>query len=189
MSENEKDLEQDELEEEEESSQEEEESDSEESSEEESENDDSDDELSAWKERALKAEKAIEQNKKKSKKTRKRSNIDNNKAEPEDELAQRLQRLEQSDEKRTFGYENNLSPEETDRVFAYANGNNMEPSEALKDPFIKSGLKALRREKRAGDNAPSSSSSSPTFKVKQDLSQQEKQKEFEKFMAKRTGSK
>jgi len=69
-----------------------------------------------------------------------------------DDSSERITNLELSEEKRTFGYENKLTPEETDHVFNHAKGTGKTPAEALESNFVKSGLDALRKEK-ANDNA------------------------------------
>lgn len=66
----------------------------------------------------------------------------------------RLTKLELAEAKRQFAWENGLSPEETDKVFAIT----QKPSkETLKDPFIKAGLEAIRAEKRVAEATPSPS--------------------------------
>lgn len=86
-----------------------------------------------------------------------------------------------AEEKRQFGYQNGLSPEETDYIFKI----NSKPSkELLEDPFIKGGLEAIRSAKRVDDNTPSISGRSQRFelpKKKADLTRDEKQEAFEKF--------
>ena len=72
----------------------------------------------------------------------------------EDVLAD-VKELKLSEKKRQFGHRNNLSPEETDRLFRYAG--DADPAEALKDPFFQAGLKQFRQDQRAKDAIPSSS--------------------------------
>lgn len=79
------------------------------------------------------------------------------------DLTQRLNNLELLEKKRQFGYENGLSPEETDAIFKI----NPNPSkEDLENPFVKGGIEALRAKKRVAENTPSSSQRSVTFKGK-----------------------
>lgn len=66
--------------------------------------------------------------------------------------------------KRQFGYENNLSPEETDAVFRI---NPRPTKDTLKDPFIKGGLDAIKRKNRVENATPSSSGRTATFNGKQ----------------------
>lgn len=70
------------------------------------------------------------------------------------EVAERVGRLEASEEKRSFGYSHGLSPEETDSVFAYAKGNGLTPAKALESAFVKAGIDALRTEGRNANNTP-----------------------------------
>lgn len=93
-------------------------------------------------------------------------------------------KLALADEKRNFGYENNLSPEETDKVFQLTG--NKPSKEVLEDSFVKGGIDALRNKKRLADNTPGPSSSSASFAAGKDTEQMtpaEKQAEFDKFMA------
>ena len=66
----------------------------------------------------------------------------------------RLSRLEETEAKRQFGYENSLSPDETDKVFSY---NKSPTKDTLQDPFIKAGIDAMRKLKRVSDATPSPS--------------------------------
>lgn len=78
-----------------------------------------------------------------------------------DNLANDVASLKESDRKRQFGYENNLSPEETDLVFQF----NRNPSKkTLKHPFVSGGLEKLRSKKRLDANM-SSGATGRTFKV------------------------
>lgn len=99
-----------------------------------------------------------------------------------DEIKQTVQSLKLAEDKRQFGYQNGLSPEETDYLFKF----NPNPTkELLEDPFIKGGLQTIRAKKRVEDNTPSTSSRSPRFELpkKEDLTPDDKQKAFEDFMA------
>lgn len=101
--------------------------------------------------------------------------------EKDPDVADRISRLEQSEKKREFGYMNGLSPEETDLVFRF----NPNPTkEDLDNPFVKGGLGAIRASQKQKSNTPSSGSSAPTFKGKSfnELSEEEKEKNFEAFM-------
>lgn len=101
----------------------------------------------------------------------------------EPEVLSRVERLELSEKKRQFGYLHGLSPDETDKIFQI----NPDPSEeTLKDPFVKAGLQALRKQKRASDNMPSGSGVSGKASLGKDfkdLSPQEKQERYAKMMA------
>lgn len=99
--------------------------------------------------------------------------------EPDKEIVKSVKRLEEIENKRQFGFEHQLSPEETDFVFKISGG---KPSkEVLEDPFVKSGLEGYRSKKRLEANTPSSSSSSSPFKTKQfnEMSEDEKRKAYE----------
>lgn len=72
------------------------------------------------------------------------------------EIVSRLSKIELIEAKRQFGFENQLSPEETDFVFKFSQG---KPNkEILADPFVKSGLEGYRQSKRVSENTPGSSS-------------------------------
>ena len=73
-------------------------------------------------------------------------------AKDRDIVASRVDRLEESDRKRQFGFEHSLSPMETDLVFQFSRN----PSKkTLKHPFVAGGLEKLRSRKNADDNIPS----------------------------------
>lgn len=105
------------------------------------------------------------------------------KQEPVDEdIIQTVKGLEMAEKKRQFGYENGLSPEETDKVFQISGG---KPSKkTLEDPFIKAGIESLRASKRVEANTPSSSTSSKSYGGKSfsELDPKEKQKAWEEQM-------
>jgi|15BtaG_2_1085339.scaffolds.fasta_scaffold00425_14 hypothetical protein len=97
-----------------------------------------------------------------------------------EDLSKTVGELKHAEEKRQFGYENNLTPDEVDYIFKV---NNNPTRELLEDPFIRGGLDAIRTQKRIQDNTPSNSSRSPKFQVpnKKDMTPSEKQEAFEKF--------
>lgn len=74
----------------------------------------------------------------------------------------RLEALEQSNAKRDFGYEHQLSPKEVDLVFKFANGK--PTAKTLSNPFVKGGLDQLRAQGNLRDNTPAGASSS-SFEV------------------------
>ncbi len=82
-----------------------------------------------------------------------------------------------AEKKRTFGYENNLSPAETDAVFRI----NPNPTkDTLKDPFVEGGLAKLKSLKRVEENTPGSSPrTGKPLKIKSDASGEEKQAAFD----------
>ena len=92
-----------------------------------------------------------------------------------------VQELKLERSKREFGFANNLSPEETDIVYRFDGKN---PGEALKNPFIKTGLEAFRNQKKAEASSLSPSSRAP--KLAQDdfnkMTSEERQKSFEARM-------
>jgi hypothetical protein len=107
----------------------------------------------------------------------------NNASRPEersDTLQADVERLKQSDEKRSFGHRHTLSPEETDNVFAAAQGMGIKPDDALNHPFVKSGLEAMRTEARNASNTPSSSNRSPRVEGKtfDEMSDDERKNNF-----------
>ncbi len=101
------------------------------------------------------------------------------KQEPDKEIYKSVKRLEEIESKRQFGFENNLSPEETDFVFKITGGK--PDKDILENPFVKSGLEGYRAKKRIEANIPNSSSSSLHFQGKQfkDLSEEDRKKAFE----------
>lgn len=81
-----------------------------------------------------------------------------------DHTDKRLANLETIEAKRTFGYENGLSPEETDLAFKYSNG---KPSKKiLSDPFFKAGLDGMRAAKKTAANIPGATRRSSVYKNK-----------------------
>lgn len=98
-----------------------------------------------------------------------------------DEIAGKISKLELAENKRQFGYEHNLSPEETDAIFRV----NPNPTkEDIESPFIKGGLEALRAKRRIESNAVSPSSTSPKFNGKEfkDLTSDEKKEAWPEFL-------
>jgi len=97
----------------------------------------------------------------------------------DDPLNSRLQAIEISNAKRDFGYNNNLSPIETDLVFKFANGK--PTAKTLENPFVKGGLEHLRTSNNLKDNLSQGSGAS-TFEVEgkkwDDLKSDEKQSNF-----------
>lgn len=127
-----------------------------------------------WEAEAKKWKAIAERNKKK-------KSLQNKAQEPDDDIKADVQYLKLSEKKRQFGYENNLSPEETDKIFQI----NPNPTkETLKDPFVKAGIDALRRSKRLEDNVPSSSAKSNPVVTKKfkEMSDAEKNAEWQKYM-------
>lgn len=105
------------------------------------------------------------------------------KSEPYDEeIIKDVQYLKTLEQKRQYGYEQGLSPEETDFVFKFAGGT--PTKEILENPFVKSGLEGFRASKRIENNTPGSSGASPVFGDKSfsDLSEEDRAKAFESRM-------
>lgn len=99
--------------------------------------------------------------------------------EQDDGLVTSVKKLEMIEAKRQFGYENSLSPEETDFIFKFSNG---KPDKTvLENPFVKSGLEGFRASKRVENNTPGSTSRSPIFQGKEfkEMTPEERQKSFE----------
>lgn len=107
--------------------------------------------------------------------------------EDDPEIVSRLSRIEQIEAKRQFGYDNQLSPEETDFVFRISNG---KPSkDILNDTFVKAGLEGYRQSKRVVNNTPGSQnrgflSSGKEFK---EMTEAERKQAFEEDMRKKRG--
>ena len=97
----------------------------------------------------------------------------------DDPLNNRLQAIEISNAKRDFGYQNNLSPVETDLVFKFANGK--PTAKTLDNPFVKGGLEHLRTSNNLKNNLSQGSGAS-TFEVEgkkwDDLDPKDKQSNF-----------
>lgn len=97
----------------------------------------------------------------------------------DDDVRKTVSELKLIEEKRQFGFENNLSPEETDFVFTFSKG---KPTKEIMDnPFVKSGIDGFRSQKRLEANTPSSSSHSPIFGSKpfEEMTLDEQRKAFE----------
>jgi hypothetical protein len=109
--------------------------------------------------------------------------------EPDEELVKSVKNLELIENKRQFGYEHGLSPEETDFIFKFAGGK--PTKEVLENPFIKSGLEGFRASKRVEANTPSSTSRSPIFQGKdfKEMTEDERRKAFEEAASKRAFNK
>lgn len=127
-----------------------------------------------YKAEALKWKAIAERNRKKSQKlpTKQDKVID-------EEIIQKVNNLDMLEKKRQFGYENNLSPEETDFVFKFAS--NKPDKTILENPFVKSGLEGFRATKKLEQNIPSPSSGSSIFGGKSfsELSEDDRKKAFE----------
>lgn len=102
---------------------------------------------------------------------------------PPPKVEERVIHLEQAEEKRQFGYSHKLSPEEVDRVFATAKGMGKKPAEVLDDPFVKSGIEALRTSERNRSNIPGPSRRVPVVDGKPlgDMNVKERQKNWQKI--------
>ncbi len=102
--------------------------------------------------------------------------------ETEPDVTERIGRLEQTEEKRQFGYQNNLSPEETDYVFSIARGSNKKPSEVLGDSFVKGGLDTVRKQKGIESATPRPSARAPMIEGKtfSELNPNDKRKNWSK---------
>lgn len=100
----------------------------------------------------------------------------------DDDIVADVKILKEERLKRQFGFEHNLSPEETDYAFRFSNGT--PTKELLEDPFFKGGLESLRAKSRLEKNIPGSSSRSSVFTEKSftELSSDERKKTFESKM-------
>ena len=106
--------------------------------------------------------------------------------EKPDDIRATVAELKMAETKRQYGYENGLSPEETDFVFKFSS----QPSkDTLNDVAIKGALQAIRAKKKVSDNTPKASRSSGfQFSAKKsELSADEKQAEYEKKIKERMG--
>lgn len=143
------------------------------------EGDDSSDDLAeALKEKDAKIkelEALIVKNKKDSKPIKKQNDGDLS------DVRQSISELKMAEQKRQFGYENNLSPDETDIVYRF---NPKPTSETLKLIPVVGALEAMRKQKKVSDNTPKSTSRSPRFELpkKDNLSSDEKQKAFNEYL-------
>lgn len=102
----------------------------------------------------------------------------------EDDYKKKIDSLSLAEEKRQFGYEHGLSPEETDEVFAYSTGRNIKPAEAKEKPFVKAAIEALRAQRRSESATPSPSSGLPAIDGKSwsEMSNDERKANFSKIM-------
>lgn len=106
----------------------------------------------------------------------------NKEKEVDEDIVATVKSLELIEKKRQFGFENDLSPEETDFIFKFANG---KPDvKTLENPFIKAGLEGFRQSKKLERNTPSTSRASSVFGGKdfKEMSQDERAKAFEEKM-------
>lgn len=97
----------------------------------------------------------------------------------DEDVVKSVKNLELIEAKRQYGYENNLSPEETDFIFKFTGG---KPSkDILTNPFVKSGLEGYRASKRLEANTPSSTTTSKVFQGKEfkEMNEDERRKAFE----------
>lgn len=97
---------------------------------------------------------------------------------------ERIKRLEMAEDKRQFGHAHGLSPEETDHVFAFAQGTGIKPKDALESAFIKNGLEAMRRQAKvdAATLGPSSRSPIVEGKTVKEMTSEERKKNFGKIV-------
>jgi len=100
----------------------------------------------------------------------------------DEELVLDVKILKEERLKRQFGFEHNLSPEETDYAFKFGNGK--PTKETLEDSFFKGGLESLRAKVRLEKNIPGSSSRASVFSDKPftEMTQEERKKEYETKM-------
>ncbi len=98
------------------------------------------------------------------------------------ETGTRLSKLELLETKRQFAWENNLSPDETDKVFSLTRN---PTKETLKDPFIQAGLEGLRALKRVSEATPSTSGRAKKYQGKsfEDLSDDEQKQNYSDHVA------
>lgn len=98
------------------------------------------------------------------------------------ETGTRLSKLELLETKRQFAWENNLSPDETDKVFSLTRN---PTKETLKDPFIQAGLEGLRALKRVSEATPSTSGRAKKYQGKsfEDLSTDEQKQNYSDHVA------
>lgn len=101
------------------------------------------------------------------------------KPQVDDETVKTVQRLALLEEKRQFGFDNGLSPEETDAVYKFSSGN--PTKETLEHPFVKAGIESLRSQKKLESNIPGSTSRSPIFSDKNfaEMTDDERRSSFE----------
>ncbi|MDQ0316407.1 hypothetical protein [Amorphus orientalis] len=102
--------------------------------------------------RLKKAEKAIAKHKGKGK-APKQPKEPTTKQPKGEEIPEWGQKIIQSEEKRSFGYEHQLSPEQVDAVFRY-NGGKVPDEKVLKRPEVKAMIKVLQSKDRVAANTP-----------------------------------
>lgn len=85
------------------------------------------------------------------------------KEEPEPDVVERLSKLEEVEQKREFGYRYGYSPEEVDKIFAFAKGEGKKPEEVVDDPFVQAAIDKIREKKKVENAIPFPSNS--TLKV------------------------
>jgi hypothetical protein len=102
-----------------------------------------------------------------------------------DDLAKDIQELKLAEKKRQFGYQNDLSPEETDKLFRFAG--DTDPEEVLKDSFFQAALKESRREKKVADATPSTGNRATKVSGKSfaELTPEERASNWDKFVVKK----
>lgn len=105
------------------------------------------------------------------------------KSEPADDVVARISKLETVEQKRQFGYAHGLSPEETDKAFAYAKGLEINPEDALKDEFFKNALDSHRSQERQSGNTPRPSARLPKIEGKtfNEMTPEERSKNWAKM--------
>lgn len=115
-------------------------------------------------------------------------NRDKEEHKVDEELIKDVQDLKEEKLKRQFGFDNGLSPEETDIAFKYSNGKLSK--EMLEDSFFKAGLESLRAKKRLESNLPGSNSRSSVFREKSfsETPEEDRKKIFESRIKELKGS-
>lgn len=127
-----------------------------------------------WREKAQKStqeqtqQKSEEEPPKQAPQKKEGQTVTKEKGESEEDLAERMKKLELSEQKRQFGHEHGLSPQEVDKVFQI---NPNPDKETLEDPFVKAGLQAIRSQNRTEQNTPSPSGSSPSVRPSKPLNE------------------
>lgn len=97
-----------------------------------------------------------------------------------DEISKDINELKMEKNKRTFGYEHGLSPDEVDAVFAF---NPAPTKDILDNPFVKGGIDAIRAKKKVNEAipAPTHAASKIMDKKFEELPADEKQAEWKKL--------
>lgn len=101
-------------------------------------------------------------------------------ADAGDDLHKTVAELKIANEKRDFGYRNQLSPEETDTVYALAHGKGKKPEDILEDNFFKAGLDASRKAAQTAAATPGSSPRAPRVEGKtfKEMNMKDREKNF-----------